>query len=697
MRAPGSGSLWMPASAGMTDLARGILAFLLAVLALSVPDRAFAACTGPTGSAGDILYNSDSTMMQYCNNTSWIGFGNGGRWTQVKGGDDHSCGVRDGYAWCWGGNASGQLGNDNLGTSSAIPVRVGTVATGTLFSDWVSVSASNDFSCGIRKNGTMWCWGLATNGKLGNNVTSGTFAYPQQVGTAGTGTIFTDWVEVATATFTGCGIRSDGTAWCWGQGSNGRMGTGFTGVRGYPEQVGTSGSGTLFSDWVHISHRDQSGCGVRANGTAWCWGQGSSGQLGNGASSTSNVPVQVGTVGSGTDFTDWVMTSTGLNFSCGVRANGTAWCWGTASGNGELGNGTFTTTSNVPVQVGTAGTSTVFTDWISLSSGSSFTCGTRSNGESWCWGLGSNGRLGYGSNVAKSVPVQVGTSGDSTLFTDWIRTEQGVQTGCGVRANGSAWCWGRGTEGQVGDGLSAGANFTPRALYMACSSPSGSAGDMTYNTDYHMLQWCDGYSWNAVSRPVAGAGGGGCTVPAGSEGQLMYNTGTNVLQYCDGTSWVGVGMSSNAMSPGNVMPDGSVYAGVSPATGTAMYVTPADASSTYAWGSSGSLRGVTNSTTGETNTNTLAGFGAGTHPAAEYCYNLTAHGQTDWYLPSEDEMVLIRNSYQAIGGFDDVSATYYWTSTENNSTLAQRVRVDTGGAAAVAKTSSRFVRCARTD
>jgi alpha-tubulin suppressor-like RCC1 family protein len=668
-------------------------------LCFGFQSAAFAACSGPTGSAGDILYNADSNVLQYCNNTNWISFGGSGAdigWTQASGGDDHSCGIRGGAMYCWGGNASGQLGNDNLGTSSAVPVRVGTNATSTLFSDWVAVSASNDFTCGIRKGGTMWCWGLATNGKLGNNVTSGTYAYPQQVGTAGTSTIFSDWIEVATSTFTGCGIRSNGQAWCWGQGSNGRIGNNVTTVQPYPVQVGTSGSSTLFSDWLHISHRDQSGCGTRTNGTAWCWGTGTSGQLGNGASSTSNVPVQVGTVGTSTDFTDWVMTSTGLNFSCGVRANGTAWCWGTAT-NGELGNGSASSSSNVPVQVGTGGTSTIFTDWLTISSGSSFTCGTRSNGETWCWGLGSNGRLGNAGTSASSVPVKVGTAGTSTAFTDWIQVRLGVQTACGVRSSGGGYCWGRGTESQVGDGLSSSANSTPKALYLSCSYPTGSAGDMLYNTTYHMLQWCDGTSWNAVGQPNAGAGGGGCTGPTGTEGQLMYNTPNNLLQYCDGTNWVGIGMSEIANAPGTVEADGTVYVGISPDSGTAMYVTPADAATTYTWGSSGTLRGVTSNTTGKANTTALAAFGAAAHPAAYYCDTLVANGHSDWYLPARDELLVVQANYVAIGGFDDVSATNNWTSTESNSTQAIRIRWSDGNSSAVAKTSGRYVRCVRTD
>ncbi len=671
------------------------LAALLVVLC-GYAQHARAACSNPTGTAGSILYNSDSNLLQYCNDTSWVALGNGNAWNDIDGGDTQSCGIRGGAAYCWGTNIVGELGNDNLGTNSATPVTVGTAATGTLFNDWVKISASTDYNCGLRSGGTMWCWGVDTNGKLGNGATSGNYAYPIQVGTVGTSTVFSDWVYIAAGNTTACGIRSTGEAYCWGSGANGRIGNNAATTQSTPVKVGTAGTSTAFTDWTSISHKDQTGCGTRANGTAWCWGTGSNGQLGNGASSNSNFPVQVGTGGSGTDFTDWIKTSNGIDFSCGLRGNGTIWCWGNATV-GELGNGVTTTSSNVPVQVGTGGTSTLFTDWTDLMSGNAFSCGVRSNGTAWCWGQGSNGRLGYNSTTTSNVPVQVGTAGTGTAFTDWVSVGLGTQTACAMRSNNTGWCWGKGTEGQVGNGLSSAANIVPKQPYMTCTAPTGTAGQMIYNTDYHMLQWCDGTQWNAVSQSYAGAGGGGCSTPTGTEGQLMYNTPNNALQYCDGTNWVGIGMSEAGNAPGTVEPDGTVYAGISPDTGTAMYVTPADAPTTYAWGSSGTLRGITSNTTGKANTTALAAFGAAAHPAAYYCDNLVANGHSDWYLPARDELLVVRANYVAIGGFDDVSVTNNWTSTENNSTLAIRVRWSDGNSSAVAKTAGRYVRCARTD
>ena len=74
----------------------------------------------------------------------------------------------------------------------------------------------------------------------------------------------------------------------------------------------------------------------------------------------------------------------------------------------------------------------------------------------------------------------------------------------------------------------------------ACASPAGYTGDLSYNNDSHVPQFCNGASWIPVG-PVPGAGGGGCSSPTGSEGTFVYNADNHVLQYCDGTNWVAAG------------------------------------------------------------------------------------------------------------------------------------------------------------
>jgi hypothetical protein len=87
--------------------------------------------------------------------------------------------------------------------------------------------------------------------------------------------------------------------------------------------------------------------------------------------------------------------------------------------------------------------------------------------------------------------------------------------------------------------LAALALFLPASAFAACASPTGNAGDMIYNSAYHIYQYCNGTNWIAVGKQ--GAGGGGCTSPTGSEADLIYNSASHVYQFCDGATWEAMG------------------------------------------------------------------------------------------------------------------------------------------------------------
>ncbi len=339
-------------------------------------------------------------------------------WASLTSGIGHTCGVRsDGTGWCWGENGSGQLGNGTT-IDSAVPAKVGTAT-------WAALTAGASHTCGLRTDGTVWCWGSNSNGTLGNGTTTDS-ALPVQVGTAAT------WTSLSAGWVHTCGIRADRTAWCWGDNQFGEVGDGTTSDRKLvPVQVGTA------STWATLTAGGSYTCGVRNDRTAWCWGDNRFGVFGNGKTTSSAVPIRVGGA------TTWTALVVGDGHTCGVRTDGTAWCWG-LNGYGQLGNGS-TTDSLVPAPVGGSAT------WAALTVTTHSTCGVRADGTAWCWGFNGYGQLGNGSAADSLIPVQVGN-----LSTWTAVTAHGGYRACGTRADRTAWCWGSNDFGQLGDGTTTG-------------------------------------------------------------------------------------------------------------------------------------------------------------------------------------------------------------------------------------------------
>jgi alpha-tubulin suppressor-like RCC1 family protein len=321
--------------------------------------------------------------------------------------------------WSWGGGIRGVLG-DNTTVNKSSPV---SVVGG--FTDWSQVSAGSYSSLAVRQNGTVWAWGRNTCGQLGDNTTVSKSSPVSVIGG------FTDWCQVSAGRDLSLGIRQNGTAWGWGRngdgGGFGQVGDNTTITRSSPVSV-VGG----FTDWCQVAGAYTHSLGVRQNGTAWAWGQGSLGRLGDNTIVNKSSPVSV--VGG---FCDWCQVA-GYTHSLGVRQNGTAWAWG-ANNYGKLGDNTTVVRSSPVSVVGG------FTDWCQVSAGYRFSLGVRTGGTLYAWGLGSLGQLGTDSTVSRSSPVSV-VGG----FTDWCQVDAGRAFSLGVRQNGTAWGWGYNAGAQGG-------------------------------------------------------------------------------------------------------------------------------------------------------------------------------------------------------------------------------------------------------
>jgi alpha-tubulin suppressor-like RCC1 family protein len=290
-----------------------------------------------------------------------------------------------------------------------------------------SVSAGGLHTCAVKTDHTLWCWGSNFYGQLGDGTTTNRTAPVQVSGHA------TDWAAVTAGASHTCAVRTDHTLWCWGLNGDGEFGNGTTTDSPVPVQVGGHAA-----DWAAVTAGTGNTCAVKTDHTLWCWGYNPDGQVGDGSTTGRTVPVQVS--GHAADWAAVTAGAAGASDTCAVRTNGTVWCWGDNTYD-QLG-GSTTTGSPVPVQV-----SGHATDWAAVTAGGDHTCAVKTDHTLWCWGLNNDDQLGDGNATESPVPVQV-----SGHAADWAAVTAGGIHTCAVKTDHTLWCWGDNTYGQVGDG-----------------------------------------------------------------------------------------------------------------------------------------------------------------------------------------------------------------------------------------------------
>ena len=187
---------------------------------------------------------------------------------------------------------------------------------------------------------------------------------------------------------------------------------------------------------VRLALGQQHACAV-VNGALSCWGLDDDGQLG-----TPPVTPGVGQAASSVPGTaSWTVPAAGERHSCGLDASGRVWCWG-ANDSGQLGTGD---------QAASTTPRTVELPSVALDLRTLFghTCAALADATLWCWGANVEGQLGQGDQYPgqdQPLPVQVGTN------RDWTFVATGQGHSCGIRAPGTLFCWGRNTDGELGQG-----------------------------------------------------------------------------------------------------------------------------------------------------------------------------------------------------------------------------------------------------
>jgi len=193
----------------------------------------------------------------------------------IAAGKYHSCALLNtGGLKCWGYNPAGQLG-DGTNTASSTPVSVSGLSSGV-----AKIAAGGETTCAVLSTGEARCWGMNTNGTLGNSTASPNQNVPQIV------TGMSTAVEISVGTSHACAVLSTGGVQCWGYNDKGQVGG--SGNKTSPTTVtGLSGSASK------IAAGDKHTCAVLRTGGVQCWGWNNVGQLGNSTNNDSSSPVSV--------------------------------------------------------------------------------------------------------------------------------------------------------------------------------------------------------------------------------------------------------------------------------------------------------------------------------------------------------------------------------------------------------------------
>jgi alpha-tubulin suppressor-like RCC1 family protein len=299
--------------------------------------------------------------------------------TALQAGNNHTCALMaGGGVKCWGYNSAGQLG-DGTKNDGYAPVDVGDLSSGV-----TALAAGDRHTCALTASGGVKCWGLNLWGQLGDGTTVEHLT-PVDVLTLTSGV-----TAVAAGSLYNCALMTAGGVKCWGDNTHGQLGIGTTQLRLSPVEVsGLSGGVTALAAGEHHT------CALMEGGGVKCWGLNDLGQLGDGTSETRLTPVDVSGLES-----EVIALAAGSRHTCALTTSAGVKCWGDNS-SGQLGDGT-TTNRSTPVDV--SGLTSAVTV---LAAGSYHTCVITANAGASCWGSNYAGQLGNWTTIDSSTPVDV--------------------------------------------------------------------------------------------------------------------------------------------------------------------------------------------------------------------------------------------------------------------------------------------------
>lgn len=353
----------------------------------------------------------------------------GTSYASIEAAGTYTCGTTtDLKTYCWGANGAGMLG---IGVSDNLTHPSPLLVVGD--HEFTTVSNDNAHSCSLDTQGRAYCWGFGSDTRLGTGIDESS---PTPLAVAG-GLTF---AQIDVGYNHACAVATDQQAYCWGNGALGEIGN-----QDNPAARGNASVPTLVMGglrFTQVAAGNNFSCGLTTNALTFCWGLDTIGQLGAPAPTSYNcdpfacslAPQQIEGAPA------FVQITAGGAHACGVTADGVAYCWGSNS-NGQLGDGSLVNhTAPAPV-VGV-------TNVVQVSAGFLHTCALTASGSIYCWGFNASGQLGNGNTSDSSLPVQVSASG-----VTFRTVSAGPTHSCAISSTRAAYCWGFNNDGELGNGM----------------------------------------------------------------------------------------------------------------------------------------------------------------------------------------------------------------------------------------------------
>lgn len=356
-------------------------------------------------------------------------------------------------------------------------------------------------------------------------------------------------------TYRTCAIMS-GSVYCWGRNARGQLGNGkYTG--GDPERASSvdsnipvkvrKDSGVLAGKAVDDMFAAQFHNCALAGGKVYCWGLNNDGQLGQGNTTDSSVPVEVKGALLGKTVT--AVGGTG-NVSCAI-AEGKIYCWG-SNDYGTIGVNSTAAYYTTPQQVVAGNTATTLpasynATQLSTSGSRSYLMCAIANGKAYCWGPNEIGQVGDGTTTGpRRLPTKVVDTGALAGKTVTSIAQDGypvIGSGgyahvCAV-ASGALYCWGENNDGQLGRALN---NTTDSSVPVAVYTGGALGGKTVQDVAVGLRHSCALADGEVLCWGFNSSGQVGDNTTTSRRVPVLVYQEANVLQ---GIPVVGVGAGAN--------------------------------------------------------------------------------------------------------------------------------------------------------